>query len=68
MRITKAIIGLIIGVPIACCGVLMYYLKYTRDKETTKLKEELNISTIAIVNCFDDLRNHLTKGDNNAAQ
>lgn len=63
MRMSKEIIGLIIGFPIACCGILMYYIKYTRDKETKKLKEALDTSTFAIVQCIDDLRNHLTKGD-----
>lgn len=66
MQITKEIIGLIIGLPIACFGILMYYIKYTRDKETKKLKEELNTSTFAIIQCIDDLRDHLEKGDINA--
>lgn len=68
MQITKGIIGLIIGFPIACCGILMYYIKYTRDKETKKLTEALNNSTFAIVQCIDDLHNRLTKGDINADQ
>lgn len=63
MQMTKEIIGLIIGFPIACCGILMYYIKYTRDKETKKLKEALDTSTFAIVQCIDDLRDHLAKGD-----
>lgn len=65
---SKKIIGLIIGFPIVCCGILTGYVKYTRDKETKKLTEALNTSTIAIVNCFDDLHNRLTKGDINADQ
>ena len=66
MRMSKEIIGLIIGFPIACCGILMYYIKYTRDKETKKLREELSTNTFAIVQCIDDLRDHLVKGDTNA--
>lgn len=68
MRITKDIIGLIIGVPIVCCGVLMYYIKYTQGKETKKLTETLNTNTFGVIQCIDDLRDALTKGDNNAAQ
>lgn len=68
LNISKKIIGLIIGVPIVCCGVLMYYIKHTRDKETTKLTEALNASTFAIIQCIDDLRDHLAKGDINADQ
>lgn len=68
MQITNEIIGLIIGFPIACCGILMYYIKYTRDKETKKLKEALDTSTFAIVQCIDDLRDHLKKGDTHADQ
>ena len=59
---SKEIIGLIIGFPIACCGILMYYIKYTRDKETKKLKDELDNSTFAIVQCIDDLRKELDTG------
>ena len=66
MQITKKIIGLIIGFPIVCCGILTCYVKYTRDKETKKLTEALNTSTFAIVQCIDDLHNRLTKGDTNA--
>lgn len=68
MQITKEIIGLIIGFPVVCCGILMYYIKYIRDKETKKLKEALDVSTFAIVQCIDDLHNRLTKGDINADQ
>ena len=68
MQITKKIIGLIIGFPIVCCGILTCYVKYTRDKETKKLTEALNTSTFAIVQCIDDLRDHLVKGDTNADQ
>lgn len=28
-----------VGFPIVCCGVLMYYQKYTRDKDAEQLKE-----------------------------
>ena len=65
---SKKIIGLIIGFPIACCGILMYYIKYTRDKETKKLEDALNTSTFAIVQCIDELRDHLVKGETNADQ
>ena len=68
MQITKKIIGLIIGFPIVCCGILTCYVKYTRDKETTKLTEAVNTSTFAIVRCIDDLRDYLRKGDINADQ
>lgn len=27
-----------VGFPIVCCGVLMYYQKYTRDKDSEQLK------------------------------
>lgn len=67
-----------IGFPIVCCGVLMYYVKYTRDKnseaiakieaqhqeETTKLTEALNNNTVVIQRLCD----YLTKGDINADQ
>ena len=66
MQITKEIIGLIIGFPVVCCGILMYYIKYTRDKETKKLTDELTAGTFAILQCIDELRDHLTKGDTNA--
>lgn len=68
MQITKKLIGLIIGFPIVCCGILTGYVKYTQDKETKKLTEALNTSTFAIVQCIDDLRDHLVKGDINADQ
>lgn len=68
MRMSKKIIGLIIGFPIACCGILMYYIKYTRDKETKKFTDGLTAGTFAILQCIDELRDHLTKGDNNADQ
>ena len=65
-----------IGFPIVCCGVLMYYVKYTRDKdsekiaeieaqhqeETSKLAEALNNNTVVIQRLCD----YLTKGDINA--
>ena len=71
-----------VGFPIVCCGILMYYVKYTRDKdsekiadieaqhqeEIRKLTEALNTSTFAIVQCIDDLRDYLKKGDTNADQ
>lgn len=67
-----------IGFPIVCCGVLMYYVKYTRDKdsekiaeieaqhqeETSKLAEALNNNTVVIQSLCD----YLTKGDINADQ
>lgn len=28
-----------VGFPIVCCGVLMYYQKYTRDKDSEQLKQ-----------------------------
>lgn len=28
-----------VGFPIVCCGVLMYYQKYTRDKDCEQLKQ-----------------------------
>lgn len=28
-----------VGFPIVCCGVLMYYQKYTRDKDYEQLKQ-----------------------------
>lgn len=65
-----------IGFPIVCCGILMYYVKYTRDKdsekiseieaqhqeETNKLTEALNNNTVVIQRLCD----YLTKGDINA--
>lgn len=68
MRIAKKIIGLIIGFPIVCCGILTCYVKYTQDKETKKLTETLNTSTFAILQCIDDLRDYLRKGEINADQ
>ena len=64
-----------IGFPIVCCGILMYYVKYTRDKdsekiseieaqhqeETNKLTEALNNNTVVIQRLCD----YLTKGDIN---
>lgn len=65
-----------IGFPIVCCGILMYYVKYTRDKdsekiseieaqhqeETNKLTEALNNNTVVIQRLCD----YLTKGGINA--
>lgn len=28
-----------VGFPIVCCGVLMYYQKYTRDKDSDHIKQ-----------------------------
>ena len=28
-----------VGFPIVCCGVLMYYQKYTRDKDSEQFKQ-----------------------------
>lgn len=28
-----------VGFPIVCCGVLMYYQKYTRDKDSEQVKQ-----------------------------
>lgn len=67
-----------IGFPIVCCGILMYYVKYTRDKdsekisnieaqhkeETDKLTEALNNNTVVIQRLCD----YLAKGDINADQ
>lgn len=68
LNISKKIIGLIIGVPIVCCGILMYYVRYTQGKETAKFTDGLTAGTFAILQCIDELRDHLTKGDNNADQ
>ena len=62
-----------IGFPIVCCGILMYYVKYTRDKdsekiseieaqhqeETNKLTEALNNNTVVIQRLCD----YLAKGE-----
>lgn len=46
-----------VGFPIVCCGVLMYYQKYTRDKDSEQLKqltqshaEEINTMSEALTN------------------
>lgn len=44
-----------VGFPIVCCGVLMYYVKYTRDKDTEMVadvmarhNEEVNTMSAAL--------------------
>lgn len=44
-----------VGFPIVCCGVLMYYVKYVRDKDTEmiasitkKHNEEVNTMSTAL--------------------
>lgn len=46
-----------VGFPIVCCGVLMYYQKFTRDKDSELLKqlsdshtEEMKTMADALVN------------------
>lgn len=47
-----------VGFPIVCCGVLMYYQKYTRDKDSEQLKQlsdALNNNTIVLQKLCDKL-------------
>lgn len=44
-----------VGFPIVCCGALMYYIKYTRDKDTEMIadimarhNEEVNTMSTAL--------------------
>lgn len=44
-----------VGFPIVCCGVLMYYVKYIRDKDTEMIadimarhNEEVNTMSVAL--------------------
>ena len=41
METINAVINAVatVGFPIVCCGVLMYYQKYTHDKDSEQLKQ-----------------------------
>ena len=41
METINAVINAVatVGFPIVCCGVLMYYQKYTRDKDSEQFKQ-----------------------------
>lgn len=34
-----------VGFPIVCCGALMYYQKYTRDKDSEEFKQMSHLHT-----------------------
>lgn len=47
-----------VGFPIVCCGVLMYYQKYTRDKDSEQLKQLSESHTEEIKTMADALNNN----------
>lgn len=47
-----------VGFPIVCCGVLMYYQKYTRDKDSEQLKQLSESHAEEIKTMADALNNN----------
>lgn len=47
-----------VGFPIVCCGVLMYYQKYTRDKDSEQLKQLSESHTEEIKTMAEALNNN----------
>lgn len=47
-----------VGFPIVCCGVLMYYQKYTRDKDSEQLKHLSESHTEEIKTMAEALNNN----------
>lgn len=47
-----------VGFPIVCCVVLMYYQKYTRDKSSEQLKQLAEFHTEEIKTMADALNNN----------
>nr|DAG50373.1 MAG TPA: YvrJ protein family protein [Caudoviricetes sp.] len=48
-----------VGFPIVCCGALMYYQKYTRDKDSEQLKQ-LSVSHAEEMKTMADALNNNT--------
>lgn len=47
-----------VGFPIVCCGALMYYQKYTRDKDSEQLKQLSESHAEEIKTMADALNNN----------
>ena len=47
-----------VGFPIVCCGVLMYYQKYTHDKDSEQLKQLSESHAEEIKTMADALNNN----------
>lgn len=47
-----------VGFPIVCCGALMYYQKYTRDKDSEQLKQLSQSHTEEMRTMADALNNN----------
>lgn len=60
METINAVINAIatVGFPIVCCGVLMYYQKYTRDKDSEHFKQLSRSHTEEMKTMADALNNN----------
>lgn len=60
METINAVINAVatVGFPIVCCGVLMYYQKYTRDKDSEQFKQLSQSHTEEMKTMSDALNNN----------
>jgi hypothetical protein len=60
METINAVINAVatVGFPIVCCGALMYYQKYTRDKDSEQLKQLSQSHTEEMKTMADALNNN----------
>lgn len=60
METINAVINAVatVGFPIVCCGVLMYYQKYTRDKDYEQIKQLSHSHTEEMKTMSDALNNN----------
>ena len=60
METINAVINAVatVGFPIVCCGVLMYYQKYTRDQDSEQFKQLSHTHTDEMKTMADALNNN----------
>ena len=60
METVNAVVNAVatVGFPIVCCGVLMYYQKYTRDKDSEQFKQLANSHTEEMKTVANALNNN----------